>query len=793
MVSALQTPEQYRQVHDFKENADYNDRMMDTVQTVTSTQDDYPPAKRQRLLAPQKSCSSMPQPQPAQSSHPLRLKCREFFVPAVLSAEGFQRVFKAITGMDFFPCWKPAKKITRFIFRRAADGIETYVFNDESMNVAEVSERLMAEHAKPSRDPVTVEVRSRKVQQDLFIADQPPKFNRKGMEGAILDETFDANKIMRCLYIPEIADDTWLVDALYKFATAEQERLFAVQVPQWARQKQKRLQLIRTEIQRLKGVDRSPTSATFLARSVAFTVIQGVSVLLNGSVRGNYPPAAGRAFSTELLAYVQALGQGAEMAELLPDKRFGSWAEYANFYDTHPSMVDKIYSKEFLHGGASYKRLGLECEAAVRFSVPELPETAEAFTEHLRGRLLQSGGVGKMRPTWGGSIDKILCGSGQTVLGNAIKYVSTRNQWFLMEHKTHVVHWLCTLAGSSDEFNFPAVFMKHAKILHERTDILDAIYKQYDQAIGELATTFERSFLDVLTAIFADLPAFFSRMRRPTEVDVKSTPSSKGDSKGIEKGVEDGTTTKVKTRVLVLKPTAGYKSKKSVICNPLKVDETGMCMTFGRNESNLCVEPDPRVSGNHFAIKLEGTQWVLVDRSTNGTWVNTVKVGKGNTKPLQEGDTIAWITPCTQQDLVGFAVQFKSQEEREPSKARVSSVRRVLREMKKTDSRGIFVLDGPFDPMLVEEFLPKIANSVYRGFEIIRSHVAEYVPLFIEAFFRRPLESMLLEVMAQISIDEEMDLPEIDIKLKRLKAEEAEVEQLIRDLNERETVVSNYC
>eukprot|EP00397_Hematodinium_sp_SG-2012_P010657 GEMP01010778.1.p1 GENE.GEMP01010778.1~~GEMP01010778.1.p1 ORF type:complete len:810 (+),score=172.99 GEMP01010778.1:49-2478(+) len=762
-----------------KENSGMNGVIMHS--STADTQADIPPPKRQRILEPQKSCSST-----VRNGRGMALKCRESFVPAVLSPEGFQRLFKGITGMDFFPCWKPTKKTTRFIFRKATDDLdESYVFNGERLDVAALTEKLMAEHAKISREPVTVEVRSRKVLNDLYLADLPQKYDRKGIEGTILDETCTSPKPQRCLFVPEKIDDAWIMHALYTFVDAEQQRLFAVQVPQWTKQKMKRLEMIRNEIRRLESVDRAPSSVTVLAKQVGISLVLGVKVLLNGCVRRNYPQSMGRTFASELLTFAQALGNGPDSSLNfgLPDKRFQSWPSYAAYFENDKDLVNKMHSKEPLHGGSSYARLAKECEISVRFARPELPDTREALYEHLRVRLLQGGGVS--RPSWRSLVDKILCEASQNVLQETIRYCSCRNQWFLMEHKTQVVAWLCTLSGSADEFNYPAVFIKHAQVFHERMDILEAIYDAYDHSITKLAATFERSFLDVLTAIFDDLPGFFTRLKKKWEVEAPQKALTDGGNTDAVPTKTAKTSDAPSTQVLILKSIDGSKDK-TITCDPRKVDDQGYCMTFGRNESNFFVEADPRVSGNHFAIKLSDSNWILIDRSTNGTWVNGEKVGKNREVIIQTGNSVSIINPNAQpQANMTFTVQFKLlQEGVLPRKSRATAAARVLREMKKDKSAS--VLEGViFDPMTVEENLPKIANLILRGFDLLRSWVADQVPLFIEAFFKQPLESRLMDAMSEIQIDMCSQLPEIDAKLSRLQGEEAEVCQLIKDLQDR--------
>ncbi len=47
------------------------------------------------------------------------------------------------------------------------------------------------------------------------------------------------------------------------------------------------------------------------------------------------------------------------------------------------------------------------------------------------------------------------------------------------------------------------------------------------------------------------------------------------------------------------------------------------------------------MSGKHCKIFKDGTIIFLEDLSSNGTYVNGVKVGKGNRSPLKEGDEIS--------------------------------------------------------------------------------------------------------------------------------------------------------
>jgi hypothetical protein len=51
------------------------------------------------------------------------------------------------------------------------------------------------------------------------------------------------------------------------------------------------------------------------------------------------------------------------------------------------------------------------------------------------------------------------------------------------------------------------------------------------------------------------------------------------------------------------------------------------------------------MSGKHCKIFKDGTIIFLEDLSSNGTYINGVKVGKGNRSPLKEGDELSLLIP----------------------------------------------------------------------------------------------------------------------------------------------------
>jgi len=72
--------------------------------------------------------------------------------------------------------------------------------------------------------------------------------------------------------------------------------------------------------------------------------------------------------------------------------------------------------------------------------------------------------------------------------------------------------------------------------------------------------------------------------------------------------------------------------------------------TLGRSSDNDKIFKNNKFSGKHCAIrreKAEGDKWkyLVEDLSTNGTFVNGSKIGKGNKKEVHSGDQIALLDP----------------------------------------------------------------------------------------------------------------------------------------------------
>ena len=87
---------------------------------------------------------------------------------------------------------------------------------------------------------------------------------------------------------------------------------------------------------------------------------------------------------------------------------------------------------------------------------------------------------------------------------------------------------------------------------------------------------------------------------------------------------------------------AGDSAVSTVAC----LDLTGDEHTVGRSGEPSLKIVNPRISTRHAKFEHKDGQPVLTDLSTNGTWVNGVRLGKGNERVLKTGDTVAFINPA---------------------------------------------------------------------------------------------------------------------------------------------------
>tara|TARA_R110002049_G_scaffold10127_3_gene50389 strand:- start:95247 stop:96644 length:1398 start_codon:yes stop_codon:yes gene_type:complete len=90
--------------------------------------------------------------------------------------------------------------------------------------------------------------------------------------------------------------------------------------------------------------------------------------------------------------------------------------------------------------------------------------------------------------------------------------------------------------------------------------------------------------------------------------------------------------------------TLHFQTTGSVPGNAQPVRMLGTSMTVGRSDVNDLVLPDPEkmISGRHCAIEDQGGNIVVIDLSTNGTFLNYGKIALGQTPtPLNNGDILS--------------------------------------------------------------------------------------------------------------------------------------------------------
>ena len=86
--------------------------------------------------------------------------------------------------------------------------------------------------------------------------------------------------------------------------------------------------------------------------------------------------------------------------------------------------------------------------------------------------------------------------------------------------------------------------------------------------------------------------------------------------------------------------------RSTVECLTLTADEHIVSRSSKQGDSALVIA-NPRISSRHAKfVHNNGSDPVLEDLSTNGTWVNGERLGKGNERILKTGDTVAFINPA---------------------------------------------------------------------------------------------------------------------------------------------------
>ena len=89
---------------------------------------------------------------------------------------------------------------------------------------------------------------------------------------------------------------------------------------------------------------------------------------------------------------------------------------------------------------------------------------------------------------------------------------------------------------------------------------------------------------------------------------------------------------------------AESRSASTAACLDLTAEEHTVGRVKTPNGPWLLIN-NPRISSQHAKFVSKNREAVLQDVSTNGTWVNGVRLGKGNERRLKTGDVISFINP----------------------------------------------------------------------------------------------------------------------------------------------------
>lgn len=92
----------------------------------------------------------------------------------------------------------------------------------------------------------------------------------------------------------------------------------------------------------------------------------------------------------------------------------------------------------------------------------------------------------------------------------------------------------------------------------------------------------------------------------------------------------------------------GYLQPCSADLFRLEFNHLQKTYTIGRNDKNLYVLPGVKVSNEHCKISWLDNSVVIEDLSSNGTFINGHKIGRGNKRVLVDGNEVAFGTPVAQ-------------------------------------------------------------------------------------------------------------------------------------------------
>ncbi|CAD8182036.1 unnamed protein product [Paramecium octaurelia] len=130
--------------------------------------------------------------------------------------------------------------------------------------------------------------------------------------------------------------------------------------------------------------------------------------------------------------------------------------------------------------------------------------------------------------------------------------------------------------------------------------------------------------------------------------------------------------------------------------------------TIGRDQKNDKVFSDIKVSSSHLTIEYKDSQFTVTDYSSNGTYINEKKIGKGNTVSILNGDKIHLlpIQKVKEYEVIGFEFVVCQNNEQQASKISIESIDRQI-----SDGKREVQNEKLLDTKLVENIVEQEINN----------------------------------------------------------------------------------
>ncbi|CAD8173350.1 unnamed protein product [Paramecium pentaurelia] len=131
--------------------------------------------------------------------------------------------------------------------------------------------------------------------------------------------------------------------------------------------------------------------------------------------------------------------------------------------------------------------------------------------------------------------------------------------------------------------------------------------------------------------------------------------------------------------------------------------------SIGRDQKNDKVFSDIKVSANHLTIEYKDSQFTVTDYSSNGTYINENKIGKGNTVTILNGDKIHLlpIQKVKDHEVIGFEFVVCINTEQQASKLSIESIDRQVsdgkREVKNENILNTKLVENQVESQIINE------------------------------------------------------------------------------------------